>query len=142
MNFKTTYILFGLLVCILVVFGVALYQYDESSGEATTYVLPVLHDKANPLKQDDIDQVVIERTNPAEKIVLARDPVSKRWKVTEPRSLRADRFEVDGLIRQIYDARRDEKFDKTTNLASLGLEPPHEVVTLKKGDERQVTLNI
>ena len=56
--------------------------------------------------------------------------------------IRADRFAVNDLIRQVYDARKDEKFDKTSNLQSLGLEPPHAVITLKQDGEREAVLNI
>ena len=63
MNFKTTYILFGVLALVLVVFGVALWLGPTGRGD-TTYVLPSLHDPTHPATVEDIDTVEIERFRP------------------------------------------------------------------------------
>src|SRR4051794_15292010 len=105
MNFKTTYILFGALLAILVIFGVALYQYDDSPGEQSSYVLATLHDKPTPLPKDDTDPATPDRRTPPEKIVFARDPDPKRGKTPEPGAMRAARLAVNALLRQFYDAR-------------------------------------
>src|SRR5438874_591403 len=57
MNFKTTYILFGTLVVLLVVLLVSQKGYKETS--TTGYVLPSLH--AAKIQAKDIDAVELER---------------------------------------------------------------------------------
>src|SRR5438552_3244989 len=112
MSFKTTYILFGVLAVILVVFGVALYRYNPDAGSATAYVLPSAHDPAAPVDADKVDRVEFDKTAPPGKLVFERDPGTKRWSVTSPRAYRADGPAVEGLVRQVLNARRDEKADR------------------------------
>jgi peroxiredoxin len=142
MNFRTTYILFGTLVLILVLFGYALYKYDADSPDRSNFVLPGVHDKANPFKAEDVDQVVIARNNPQETITFERDADTKHWRITKPRSLRADDSAVSGLINEVFRASKDDKADKPTSLKSWGLDPPSATITIKKGSEREVGLNI
>jgi hypothetical protein len=142
MNFKTTYILFGILAVVLGVFVFALFL-GPSPTDNSTWVLPSMHNEASPLSAKDIDRVEIERRRPdEEKIVLVRE--GDVWKITEPREYRADRLAVEDLIRQIHDARRDTHSDATNNPSQYGLESPAAVITLKKEKEpqRQVTLNV
>jgi hypothetical protein len=142
MNFKTTYILFGILAVVLGIFIYALFV-GPSPTDSSAWVLPSMHNEASPLPTKDIDRIEIERRRPdEEKIVLVRE--GDVWKITEPREYRADRFAVEDLLRQVYDARRDMRSDATNNPSQYGLEPPAAVITLKKEKEpqRQVTLNI
>src|SRR5262245_54901002 len=102
MNFRTTYILFGLLAAVLVLFGVALYI--GPSTDTDDYVLPSLQ-KGEKVKQEDIVSVEIERTRPkAEKIVATFDPDSETWKLTEPISTRIDRFSGGQLVSNCFNA--------------------------------------
>jgi hypothetical protein len=141
MNFKTTYILFGVLVVLLVGLGVALWK-GPTKADTSAYVLPQMREAANPLNPGQVERVEIRRTRPAEEtLVFERVPGGERWKITQPRALRADDTAVNDLVRQIYDARREEKSDEPAKLADWGLEPPAEVITLTAGD-RNVTLNV
>jgi Domain of unknown function (DUF4340) len=136
MNFKTTYILFGVLAVLVGIFAVVLW-YDPTARNSTEkYVLPALHEATAPVKVDDIDYVEIDRREPTqeEKIVLERDKETGRWNMVEPRHLRADKSVVTGLIQQIVEAMREQNVDKAPSLAVWGLQPPKEVITLKKGD--------
>jgi hypothetical protein len=143
MSFKTTYFLFATLVVLLVIFGVALWKNDEAGKDVSGYVLQNVHDPAHPVKTEDVDQVVIERKSPKEEtLTFVKDPETKNWQITTPRKLRADSFAVNDLIRQVFDARRDEKADKPANLKQWDLDPPNATVTFKKGDEKVATLNI
>ena len=144
MNFKTTYVLFAVLAVILVVFGVALYRYNPDAGSATAYVLPSVHDPAAPVKEDQVDRVEVERTSPAEKIAFERDADGKRWSITQPRAYRADAGAVDGLIRQVFNARKDEKADAPARLADWGLgDPPSTgTVTLHVAGGRDLRLRV
>jgi hypothetical protein len=143
MSFKTTYFLFGALVVILAVFGVALWKYDEGDGGRDTgYVLAAAHDPARPIKTEDITEVVIDRKVPREEtITFVKDPETSRWQISTPRKLRADTFAVNDLIRQVFDARRDEKADKPTTLKAWDLDPPNETITLK-GRDREIALHV
>src|SRR5207302_1354110 len=90
----------------------------------------------------EINEVVVERERPnKEKWVFVRNPETNRWSITEPRSMRGNNTTIEGLIRQIHDARREKAADKPSNLAQWGLNPPAEVITLKRGDT-EVKLNV
>lgn len=141
MNFKTTYILGGILLLVLVVFGVALYK-DTGKKDTGLYVAPGMHDEANPLKPDDVTEIEIKRTQPEQQtITLVRDPQTKNWEITQPLKVRADDGAVNRLLREVYDAQRDRDADKAPSLKEWGLETPAETITLKKGD-RQVELKV
>src|SRR5579862_3359092 len=139
MNFRTTYILFGALVLLFLLFTIVLV-YDPGNKDTSNYVLPVLHKDKDALKQSEITRVEIQRNEPtAETIVFERD--GKRWRIVEPVQTRADSIAVDNLLRQIFDAAR-AKTDRPPGLAAWGLEPPQAVITLKKGDEQTIKLNV
>jgi hypothetical protein len=141
MNFKTTYTLFGILAVLFVILGVAVYM-EPTPSDATSYVLPSVHKPDAGLKADDVDRVEIQRNRPeAQTIVFSRDPDGKGWHIGDSSGLRADTFAVTGLVRDVLEARRDTTADAPTSLKEYGLDPPAEVITLKKGD-REVRVNV
>jgi hypothetical protein len=141
MNFKTTYILFGVLVALIATLGVALYL-EPTPPEASNYVLPSSHRKDSEIKPDDVTRVEIKRTRPAEEtLVFERDADGKTWHITKPSTLRADSFAVTGLVRDVLDAQRETTADSPPSLKDAGLDPPAEVITVAKNG-REVTLNI
>src|SRR5262245_56380975 len=103
MNFRTTYILFGVLATLVLLLGLVLVL-NPAKPPDTKYVLPTLHEEANPVKSSDIDSVTIERKGDGQKtLVLQRDADTKRWKMTEPLALPSDRVDnnmVDRLVNQ------------------------------------------
>jgi hypothetical protein len=140
MNFKTTYILGGTLVLVLIVFGVALYK-DTGAPDTTGYVLPSMHDKADPFNPDDVTEIEIQRERPTpQTLVLVRN-ARKNWELSQPRPVPADDGAVNRLVGEIYRAQRDLQADKAPSLKDWGLEPPAAVITLKKG-ERRVELKV
>lgn len=144
MNFKTTYILFGILAVVLLVFVWTLWL-GPTDTERTAYVLPSMHKDSSPLEPKDITRVEIARTQPnEEKIVFVRDANSNRWRVVEPRDYDADSSAIDSLVRQIYGARVQEQADVLNNPQKYGLETPAEVITLIKEGEpnREVKLKV
>ncbi|HTU88931.1 MAG TPA: DUF4340 domain-containing protein, partial [Gemmataceae bacterium] len=156
MNFKTTYVLFGILAIVLLVFVWTLWLGPTDTA-GTLYVLPSMHSAGSPLEPKDITRVEIERTRAAiekdgktetveknVKFVFARDPGSNRWSIVEPRDYEANSVAIDALVRQIYNARRDEQSDVLDKPKQYGLETPAEVVTLIKEAEprREVKLNV
>ena len=141
MNFKTTYILFGIVLVLLATLGVALFLEPVSPGESD-YVLQSVHRKDSELKPEQVTRVEIGRTKPeAETLVFERDADGKTWHVAKPYPLRADSFAVTGLIRDVLDAQRDPGADVPPSLKEFGLDPPGTVVTLSK-DGREVKLNV
>jgi hypothetical protein len=141
MNFKTTYILFGVFAAVLVVLGVTQLLGLQSPKDTSVYALPSLHDKKKPVRSDDIGAVEIARTQPAkEKLVFYH--TDQGWKLREP-SVRVDNYMVDRLINQIIDAKKEEKAAVTQNLKQFGLDNPKAVATLtQKGGEREWKLNL
>jgi hypothetical protein len=141
MNFKTTYILGALLLLVLIVFGIALWK-DTGGKDVSNYVLPQMRDQANPLKPEDVTEIEIQRERPQPEIVtLVRNPQTKSWEITQPYRLPADDGAVNRLLTQLYEAQRDPQADKAPSLKEWGLEPPAQVIILKKGD-RQVQLKV
>jgi hypothetical protein len=140
MNFKTTYILFGVLAAVLVVFGVTQLLGLQSPKDKSVYVLPTLHDKRKPIRSEDIGTVEIARTNPKEDLVFYR--TDQGWKLREP-SVRIDDYKVNQLVQQVIDAKKEDKANVTENLKEIGLETPKTVVTLtQKGGDREWKLNL
>jgi hypothetical protein len=138
MSFKTTYVLFGILACMLTLFCVAVWHHAQP--DTSLYVMQEMHNPASPLKWEDVDRVEIDRQRPKQtRIVFVRE--GKQWRISEPRELAADDFSVNNLVRQIYEAQRSTTADEAPDLKSWGLEPPAEVITLQKG-ERKVELRV
>src|SRR5208282_402404 len=134
MSFKTTYILFGVLALLIGLVGVLMWMGPAPETDST-YVLPSMHGRTDPVSAGDIDQVRIDRARPrAETVVFARDSDKQGWHITEPHEYRADHLVVDQLIRQIVGAQKEDKRDVTSNLKQWDLEPPAATFTLKKGD--------
>jgi hypothetical protein len=145
MNFKTTYILFGVLAVVFAAFIITLVM-GPTTTDSSNYVLPSLHIPASPIKEDDITRVEIERTagNLTAKLVFVRDSGGKRWRIVEPRDYQADSPAVDRLVHQITEASLDTKSDVVNNPKQYGLDAPSEVITLVKESEprREVKLNV
>ena len=144
MNYKTTYILFGILALVLAAFIVTL-ALSPSSTESSDYVLPSMHKEAGPMKEDDITRVEIERTRPKEeKLVFVRDPGTKGWHILEPRNYQADSAAIDRLVHQIAEASLDPKSDVDNTPKPYGLDTPAEVISLVKESEprREVKLKV
>jgi hypothetical protein len=139
MNFRTTYVLFGVLLVIIAIFTFALF-WGPGKTNTSAYVLPAIHDEANPMEVAQVERVEIQPAK-GKALVFKKNPETDKWAIAEPRKLRADQFAVQELVRQIHDAKPAKHFDKPKDLADWGLEPPQRVITLVKG-ERQVKLEI
>lgn len=139
MNFKTTYVMFGLLAVLLG--AVALIQWVDKKPVDESYVNREFRAAKVPAKE--IETIEIERNKPSEeKLVFVRDKDHDRWKMTEPHEMRVDRFQVDQVISQFTDARREEHSETTPNPSQFELDNPHEVITLKKSDSEQWKMNV
>ncbi|MCS6849975.1 MAG: DUF4340 domain-containing protein [Gemmataceae bacterium] len=131
MSFKTTYILFGLLLGLLVIFGLS-QLFGPKPGEGN-YVMTDL--RRAKVKADDIDTIEIERLRPtAEKLVFVRDPETRNWKMTQPSEFRVDSAQVGRIVDQVINASRHEEAAVPRSLQEVELDNPSMIVTLKKGD--------
>jgi hypothetical protein len=142
MSFKTTYILFGILAALFVVFGVALWR-APLGPDTSLYLFPGLNDEANPVQPESVDGVEIQRNRPeGDPVVFVRDPQTKRWQISRPQALPADSAAVDSLVRQVFRAKRDETAERPKDLQEVGLDQPARVLTLKRGDKEVARLKI
>ena len=140
MNFKTTYILFGVLVIVLGAFAFALWYNPNNSTTKSSYVLPALREgqdksKSEAFKTDDITKVEIANSKRQQTFVLERNPDTKRWSITSPRPAPADNFAVEGLLQQLGSAVKEDKADESANLADWGLDPAQIELTITKKDK-------
>ena len=142
MNFKTTYILFGVLTLVLLVFGLSLYL-GPTAKDSEPFVFPSLHNPIAPVDDKAVVEVEISRNQPQkEKIVFKRDGDSDNWLIAEPRSLRGNSINIKGLVSSLVGARRDSKADKVTNADAVGLSDPEAKVTLTLKNGKLLTLKV
>src|SRR5262245_21216882 len=108
MNFKTTYILFGLLVVVLGVFAATQLLGVKKGGEKEAYVLPTMHqDPKNPVAEKDIDNVEIKWNSPQEETFqLFRR--GQKWVMENPYPVRLEANQVNNLIREVINAKKDK----------------------------------
>jgi Domain of unknown function (DUF4340) len=136
MSFKTTYVLFGVLLGMLGLFGLMLIM--KSTTEDFGYVLPSFHDEKKPVTTADIDTVEIAPRNGDTMVFVRRD---QGWYLQKP-EIRLEAYRVNDLVREVSDARREEDADVSSNLREWGLDKPALKVTLKKGGSREWTVNL
>jgi Domain of unknown function (DUF4340) len=141
MNFKTTYILFGLLAGVLVVFGLTQLLGVQSPKDDSVWVFNSLNDRKNPISSSDIESVEIEHSSAQpQKLIFSRN--DQGWQLQEPK-VRVDGYAVDRVIDQVKGARKEQKADVTSDLKQFGLDAPRTIVTLKKkGEDKEWKLNI
>ncbi|MFQ3592148.1 MAG: DUF4340 domain-containing protein [Gemmataceae bacterium] len=140
MNFKTTYVLFGLLVVMFIVLGIALFLGPTPPAGAG-YLFPSMHNAATKIDVDKITRVTIQRKNPiGEDIVLEREAGSSRWRITEPRDLFADDANAANLVLNLHSAKYDTEA-KPVSWRTAGLSSPSRIIHLEAGD-RLFTLTI
>jgi hypothetical protein len=137
MNFKTTYLLFGLLIAMLGVLGLVLYM-GPSEPKGADFVFPKF--KESEHKTDDITRVVIQRKKPADADLVFERDADKNWKLTGPRALPTDSAVVNRLVDAITGARFEEK-NKPGSLKEAGLDSPSRIVELS-GENVDLKLTI
>jgi hypothetical protein len=129
MSFKTTYILFCVLVAMLGLFGLMLLFKGAATDPG--FVLPSFHAGDASVNPDTIDRVEVERKR-KKTVAFVHD--KQGWHLEKPR-VRLEPYRIMELIREVSQARREEDTDVTSDLARYGLEKPDTVVTLQKGNE-------
>src|SRR6478609_3107710 len=132
MNFRTTYVLLGVVVVCLLGLGVyVLTTGDKKTSPAVEgYVLKAL--RAANTKPDEVTSLDIERPGQTpDRISFARE--GKLWRMVAPTKARTDSAGVDAIVRSLLDARTEKAADLAGNLAAHGLDNPPVKVTLKAG---------
>jgi hypothetical protein len=136
MNFRTTAILFGLVL----VFGLVLLvvsQFSEDTPPSGALVEEL--DRAG-LKAENVDAVEIERGSPPTAMKFVRTG-KDAWRMEEPVQARADAAAVEAVVSAVFRARPTEYAELSGNPATQGLAPPSLKVILKAGDKSS-TLNV
>jgi hypothetical protein len=136
MNFRTTALLFGLLLTMLLVFGIVV-QVPRGAVDKSA-LFPDIADTPSLA----IETVVLERGGKQIRLVKS----GRGWQLQLPtgnQATRADETRVEDIIAQVRRARKDEETKVPQKLAQVGLEPPAARVILKEqGAGREWTLNI
>jgi hypothetical protein len=136
MNFKTTCILFGVLIALLLAFGIAV-QIPRSTTEKAALFPAISQDFSLA-----IETVVLDQQGKEIRLVKT----GRGWRLREPpgtAQARADEGKVDQIIEQVRTARKIEGAVVSRDLAKVGLERPTLKVVLKeKGAGREWTLNV
>src|SRR6266852_4641812 len=134
MNLKTTYILFGIVIVVLLVVGLLQIFSPKSPTQGSEWVFPDLVSKEGTSNPSDMDSLRVERTgkDKSENLLFVRG--DKGWELREPSSLRVDNYQVEDLVRKLMSAKREDT-KTSTNLADYGLDDPAVVLTLQKGDK-------
>lgn len=132
MNFRTTYVLLGLVVVALAVLaGVVLFSGDPTPPVVTEGFLVKALRAANT-KPDDVTAVEIDRPGQTpDKYAFTR--TDKGWQMTAPARARADGQTLDALVNGILNAKTEASAD-VGSLASHGLDNPPVKVTLRTKD--------
>jgi hypothetical protein len=139
MNFRTTYVLFGILAGLFLVLGLALWLAPVPSN-TSNFLFPSLNAKGEGPDLslwNGFDHVEIDKGT--EKLEFVRDAKTQQWTVN---GYPADTYKVDGLIHSICGAKKAVA-DRPQSLADWGLDNPNAVVTFKSGDgKREIKLTI
>ena len=140
MNYRTTYILFGTLLGILVLVGLA-WWFTPEYVDTSSYLLP-----ERPRDQADHGRSGRARGDRpgaagGADAIFERDADGDKWEITSPLTYRANNSVVEGLVSGVLDARQEAQADVPANGQAAELEPPAEVVTLKTKDGKELKVN-
>ena len=129
MNFRSTMLLFGLLLGMLWLFGLTV-AHKKTAVDAS-FLLPTLQASPDVV----IDSVEIRRKvkdQDVEDFQFTKDKDNVWWfkLPAVQNSVKVESFKIDPLAKQIKDARRSDEADVTDDLAGYQLDPPASVVTL------------
>jgi hypothetical protein len=133
MNFRTTYILLGIVVLALgALAAIVLTSSDKSTSPSVEgYLLKTL--RAANVTPDKVTAFEIERPGQTpEKIVFARE--GKAWQMIAPGKARVDSAAVDAAVTSVLDAKLEKNAELASNLGAHGLDNPPIKITIRSGD--------
>jgi hypothetical protein len=132
MNFRGTYILIGSLGVLFLGLIILSFVNQGSTSEGIF----------RNIKVKDIDSLTIVRGgSEPQTIVFERNPDTKRWSMTEPFKARVDSAIIDGVVREIGEARPEKNAEVSKNLSVYGLNDP-EVKIILRGAGKEYTVNV
>lgn len=134
MNLRTTYILFGAVVVVLVAFVLVLTF--GTRGDSEDYLFAEFHDKSAKSEElakikQEVDKVEIERLSPSgETLVFEKEGTT--WALTKPYRAKIDSGLIDRLVGSLVDVRLEKKAPPTS-LSQAGLDSPSAAISLRRG---------
>ena len=134
MNFRLTTVLIGAVILIGTVLLVRTFVVGPPAPDTLLVGL-------GDAKAEQIDEVVVERTDPAATLKFKRVSETE-WEMTEPIRAKANGGAVKALVESVLKAKPTVFAETGTNPATRGLDPPSLKVTLRAGDARSGTLNL
>jgi hypothetical protein len=141
MNFRLTAIFLGLvLVLVAGLMVVFVLEGDEgTSATAEGLMAPLV---AAGVTEKEIDTVELVRTEPTEQTLVFSKGADGRWQLTRPTAAKVEGFAVEGIVRDLFNARPVADPNLTENLAVHGLDRPTFKATLRAGADRSQTVNV
>src|SRR5438034_1953756 len=141
MNFRNTFVLFGLFLGMLWLFG--LMVSIKRTNKEETFVMPAFHGDQDVLIVDSL-QLTRGGGDKKEEYVFTRGEGG--WKMSVPpfkTQVRVEEFRVKNIVRQIADAQDAAEVDVSGSLSSYGLDQPTTTVTIKahQKDKAEQTWN-
>ena len=142
MNYRTTFILGGIFLALLLLLAVAITIGPENADQGRALFPELLRSTGVDVNPgENILAVRLERTKPEKQtLVLKRDGANGRWRFEQPFQGSADSFAVNNLVRAILEGRREEDRDATAASAQTGLDQPVASVTLTDKDGKEHAL--
>jgi hypothetical protein len=138
MNFKTTYILFGVLFVMLAVLGFVLYN-NPTPKKGAENLFPAFKNEEH--KTEDVTKVVIERKNPEGPDIVFERGADKNWKIVSPRPLPVESGVVNRLIDALANAKIDEE-NNPPNRKEAGVDSPTRIIKLTGEKDLDMTLTV
>jgi len=133
MNFRTTYLLLGIVVVALGILGFVVISSSDkpTNPSAEGYLFKKL--RSAEITADKVTAIEIERPgHTPDKITFVRD--GKSWQMTAPGRARVDSAVVDSLVSGLLNAKTEKSADVSSNPGAHGLDNPPVTITLRAGD--------
>ena len=141
MNFRLTAVFLGLVLVLVAGLMVAFLLEDDQGASATAEGLMAPLAAAG-VTEKEIDTVELVRTEPTEQTLVFSKGADGRWELTRPTTARVEGFAVEGLVRDLFNAKPVADPNLTENLSVHGLDRPTLRVTLRAGADRSQTVNV
>lgn len=142
MNYRTTFILGGIFLALLLLLAVAITIGPESGDQGRALfpeLLKATGVDVNP--GENILAIRLERSKPEKQtLVLKREGQGGNWVFEEPFRGTADGFAVNSLVRAVLEGRREEDRDAGAGASQTGLDEPVATVTLTGKDGKDHSL--
>ena len=142
MNYRTTFILGGVFLALILLLAVAITIGPENPDQGRALFPELL--KATGVDVNPGENILalrLERARPEKQtLVLKRAEAGGRWRFEQPFQGAADNFAVNNLVRSVLESRREQDRDASGSLAETGLDRPATSVTLTDKDGKEHTL--